>query len=44
MKLNPNNLSQSNWIATVPNALGASVSNESPNISDFYSLILNAIN
>ena len=44
MKLNPNNLSQSNWIATVPNAIGASLRNESPNISTFYSLILNAIN
>jgi hypothetical protein len=44
MKLNPNNLSQSNWIATVPNALGASLRNESPNMSTFYSLILNAIN
>ena len=44
MKLNPDNLSQSNWIATVPNAIGASLRNESPNISTLYSLILNAIN
>ena len=44
MKLDPNNLSQSNWIATVPNAIGASMRNESPNISAFYSLILDSIN
>ena len=44
MKLDPNNLSQSNWIATVPNAIGASMRNESINISAFYSLILDSIN
>ena len=43
MKLNPTNLSQSNWIATVPSALGAP-SNSSLNISTFYGLVLNAIN
>jgi len=43
MKLNPSNLSQSNWIATVPNGLGSSAS---PNISAsaFFELVANSIN
>ena len=43
MKLNPNNLTQSNWIATVPNGLGSSAT---PNISvsAFYELVTNSIN
>ena len=43
MRLDPDNLSQSKWIATVPNALGAP-SNSSLNISAFYGLILDSIN
>ena len=43
MKLNPSNLAQSNWIATVPNGLGSSAN---PNISAsaFFELIANSIN
>ena len=43
MKLNPSNLSQSNWIATVPNGLGSSAN---PNISAsaFFELVANSIN
>jgi CubicO group peptidase (beta-lactamase class C family) len=43
MKLNPSNLSQSNWIATVPNGLGSSAN---PNISasTFFELVANSIN
>ena len=43
MKLNPSNLAQSNWIATVPNGLGSSAS---PNISAsaFFELVANSIN
>ena len=43
MKLNPSNLAQSNWIATVPNGLGSSAN---PNISAsaFFELVANSIN
>jgi len=43
MKLNPSNLTQSNWIATVPNGLGSSAN---PNISAsaFFELVANSIN
>ena len=43
MKLDPSNLAQSNWIATVPNGLGSSAN---PNISAsaFFELVANSIN
>ena len=43
MKLNPGNLAQSNWIATVPNALGSSAGSNI-SVSAFYELVANSIN
>ena len=43
MKLNPSNLAQSNWIATVPNGLGSSA-NPNINASTFFELVANSIN
>ena len=43
MKLNPSNLAQSNWIATVPNALGSSAGSNI-SVSAFYELVANSIN
>jgi len=43
MKLFPGDLSQSNWLATPPNGLGANI-NTNFNPTEFYSLILDAIN
>ena len=43
MKLNPNNLSQSNWAATAPRAMGSSAStNFNPSV--FYDLVIKSIN
>jgi len=44
MKLDPADLSQSNWVATAPNALGVSTFNSNINISTLYGLILNSVN
>jgi hypothetical protein len=43
MKLNPNNLAQSNWIATAPNGLGSSA-NTNISASAFFELVANSIN
>ena len=43
MKLNPSNIAQSNWIATVPNALGSSAGSNI-SVSAFYELVANSIN
>jgi hypothetical protein len=42
MKLNPNNLSQSNWTATAPRAMGSSAST-SFNPSVFYDLVIKSL-
>jgi CubicO group peptidase (beta-lactamase class C family) len=42
MKLNPNNLAQSNWIATAPNGLGSSA-NTNISASAFFELVANSI-
>ena len=43
MKLNPTNLTQSNWIATVPNGLGSSAGSNI-NASAFYELVAKSLN